>query len=321
MAVIVASLVMLANGDASYNGSYNLTTAIGAPPESHYVIGGGYTLTSGGKAEASCEEVGLQSTGFRRRASAAHALIKGRRASADGLPQTGFRRRVPIAKREGADTLDAIRDLEIPNEDLKIIERMIFKIIDEIASSQILPLNQAFVKGGDIMHNVFSLHTAMQAYAGSDNLKLFLLMDCTKGFNLVSHVWTARVLDKMGLPAGLRRMVERLLSIQRGILSFGGMRHHPIEWKCGFRQGGPLSAMLFVLVADPFLESLVGLEGVEDGFGFCDDWQAIMSDIASADGLPQTGFRRRASAAHALIKGRWASADGLPQTGSWSESV
>ena len=192
---------------------------------------------------------------------------------------------VPIAKREGADTLDAIRDLEIPNEDLKIIERMIFKIIDEIASSQILPLNQAFVKGGDIMHNVFSLHTAMQAYAGSDNLKLFLLMDCTKGFNLVSHVWTARVLDKMGLPAGLRRMVERLLSIQRGILSFGGMRHHPIEWKCGFRQGGPLSAMLFVLVADPFLESLVGLEGVEDGFGFCDDWQAIMSDIASASSV------------------------------------
>ena len=188
---------------------------------------------------------------------------------------------VPIAKRTGADSLDAIRDLELPNEDLKVIERMLFKVLDEIAAPQILPLNQAFVTGGDIMHNVFGLHASMQAHSGVGNLRLFLLMDCTKGFNLASHSWTSRVLEQMRLPTGLRRMVDRLLAQQRGILSFGGSRHEPVAWKCGFRQGGPLSAILFVLIADPFLASLACIDGVEEKFGFCDDWQAVISDMAA----------------------------------------
>ena len=62
------------------------------------------------------------------------------------------------AKKEGTANMAAIRDLGLPNEGCKMLERMIAFVVDEVAASQFLPLQQAFISDGDIMFNVCGLH-------------------------------------------------------------------------------------------------------------------------------------------------------------------
>ena len=93
----------------------------------------------------------------------------------------------PIAKRAGACTIDAIRDIEVPNEDTKILERMHNALLDPCIAPHILPFNQAFISGGDIMHNVMGLKMEFHVGALARQLSMMLLLDCTKGFNYAAH--------------------------------------------------------------------------------------------------------------------------------------
>ena len=127
---------------------------------------------------------------------------------------------MPVAKRAGADTIDAVRDLEMPNEDTKILERMHNVVLDECAAAQLRPLQQAFVSEGDIMYNTIGLHEEFRSSLQDRRLRLLLLMDCVKGFNYMSHSWTNRVLEHAGLPAGLRLSIQRLGEVQFSILVF-----------------------------------------------------------------------------------------------------
>ena len=60
----------------------------------------------------------------------------------------------PRAKCSSCCTVDGVRDIEIPNGDTKILERMHYLILDECVAPTILPKSQVFIKGGDIMHNI-----------------------------------------------------------------------------------------------------------------------------------------------------------------------
>ena len=92
--------------------------------------------------------------------------------------------------------MQAVRDLELPNEDIKILERMCAQIWDEQAADQLRPTQQAFVRGGDIMHDVCGMHEAFHHAINKRTLMMFLLLDCTKGFNNTCHSWMWRVLEK-----------------------------------------------------------------------------------------------------------------------------
>ena len=54
--------------------------------------------------------------------------------------------------------MQTVRDLELANEDTKGLEQMYAKVIDEETATQLKLLQQAFVSGGDIMHNILSMH-------------------------------------------------------------------------------------------------------------------------------------------------------------------
>ena len=97
---------------------------------------------------------------------------------------------LPAGKKEGADELSAIRDPELPNEDCKNLERMLSLVVDEVDAPQLLPKQQAFIQGCDIMYNVFGLHEEFAGRLTDRRPRLILLMDCTKGLKYASHSWT-----------------------------------------------------------------------------------------------------------------------------------
>ena len=64
----------------------------------------------------------------------------------------------PMPKKPGASTIDAVRDLELPNEDTKVLERINAALLDEGCAGFVRAHNQAFISGGDIMHNNLQMH-------------------------------------------------------------------------------------------------------------------------------------------------------------------
>ena len=94
----------------------------------------------------------------------------------------------------------AVRDLELSNEDAKVLERMHAHVMDEIASATILRRSQAYPSGGDFIQDLLHLHESLFSARSKRQLHWFLFSDCMEGFNFVSHSWTTRTLTHARLP-------------------------------------------------------------------------------------------------------------------------
>ena len=213
----------------------------------------------------------------------------------------------PIGKREGADSISAVRDLELPNEDCKILERMHTLVLDEVAADQIRPTQQAFISGGDIMHNVVGVHEEFVGSLSNRRLRLILLIDFTKFFNYASHAWSNRVWAAFRLPAGLRRSIARLVEIQVAILLYAGMAFEAAQWLSGYRQGGPLSAIILVITIAPFLHALTMIPNVRAVYGFCDDCEVSLVGLAAVPAIRATISEFEAASGHSVhpTKTKW----------------
>ena len=93
-------------------------------------------------------------------------------------------------------------------------------LLSEAAASTISKHNQAFISEGDIMHNVFGMHEHFHSVYAKARLHLMLFLDCSKGFNRLSHVWLRRVFQKCQLPKHLQRAIYRLVEEQKAFLVF-----------------------------------------------------------------------------------------------------
>ena len=96
----------------------------------------------------------------------------------------------------------------------------------------------------------------------------------------MSHDWARRIWRSFRLQDGLIRWIQHLLEVQYAVLIFAGLVFQPAQWQCGFRQGGPFSALIFVVIVAPFLVVLSTTPGVRKVFGFCDDWEASITGLA-----------------------------------------
>ena len=186
---------------------------------------------------------------------------------------------IPAAKRQDAKTIDAVRDLECPNEDTKVLERIIALLVDETTASDVRKHNEAFVKGGDITVNLYTMHEAFQRSLSKRELHLLLLLDCAKGFNLMSHQWVTRVLEHARLPSALLLSISRLIFKQIAFLLFSGIVLESVTFLCGLRQGGPLSGYMFIICCACLLESISLAANVLFVKGFCDDFQSLVRGI------------------------------------------
>ena len=137
-----------------------------------------------------------------------------------------------------------MRDLEVPNEDTKVLERLHALLLDECVGGAVREHNEAFISGGDIRVIFFTMHEQFHRTFTKGELHLLLLLDCAKGFNLLSHAWLARVLQRAGLPDALLLSISRLVFNQFAYLISSWIVFDSVIFKSGLRQGGPLSGLL-----------------------------------------------------------------------------
>ena len=192
---------------------------------------------------------------------------------------------LPIPKDAHAATLNRIRDLELPNEDAKILARMISKLLDEGLSRQLKEYQQAFVTDGSIAKNIVGIAEEISIGRRRQVLSFFLFLDCSKGFNMLSWEWVERVLQKGGLPQSLINAMSSLTCRHVAFLSLCGRVFDGVVFRAGYSQGNPLSVWIYILAIDPFLRAAAKLDGVHAVFGFCDDWTISAACMDTAERL------------------------------------
>ena len=196
-----------------------------------------------------------------------------------------------IPKVPGADTQSQLRDLEMPNEYRKVLARGFAKILDERATATMRAYQHAFLSKRNISNANVELAEAYHKAVDQDSLRFWLLLDCSKGYNLLSWNWLKRVLMRARLPDGLLIAIENM--VRHGsavILKFLTHTCRPLCLRSGLAQGCPLSCVLYVLAVDPFLQ-YVGeqIAGVGSVIGFCDDWNVECATVQAVSEVQAAG--------------------------------
>ena len=158
---------------------------------------------------------------------------------------------------------------------------------------------RGFLNGRSILANVLDLEVAMQQATLEDEEPYTLLFDMRAAFPSLEHDYLHRVLEKLGVPSGIRAAIRALYAGQSCCLSMAGKWWEGFAITAGIRQGCPLSPLLFVLVTEPFNRRLDVVEGRRERCAFADDlalvgangrraWpqlRVLFSDFAAASGL------------------------------------
>ncbi len=107
-----------------------------------------------------------------------------------------------------------------------------------------------------------------------------LLLDCTKGYNLLSREWVIRVLRQARLPVALINVVTKLM-VNDSVLMINGKEWASFLTKAGLTQGCPASCFLYIIAVDPLLCALNRVDGIRLVSGFVDDWSAACSSFGA----------------------------------------
>ena len=189
----------------------------------------------------------------------------------------------PIGKISNPCTFKHIRDLELPNFDRKVIERLFCLVVGECASESLSRSQVACLKGRDVATHVLKFSDLFEQSIDRGDFLATLSLDCSKGFNRMSHSWVERVLRAAGCPDAIVSAIMRLVSPAVAFLVHNQRRMSRLDFLCGLRQGGPLSALLYVIAVDPLLCAFRSVPQVVLVLGFVDDWLAAAK---SPDAIP-----------------------------------
>ena len=89
----------------------------------------------------------------------------------------------------------------------------------------------------------------------------FLFIDTAKAFDSLDHDFLFATLEKVGMPTWVTNIIKGLMSNVRVRPLLRGRIRTTIPICRGFKQGCPLSPLLFVIAYDPFLTKAGCLPG------------------------------------------------------------
>ena len=118
---------------------------------------------------------------------------------------------IAIGKMPNTSHLDKVRDIELPNFDHKVMERLVCLVLDEAVRGSLSRAQCARVTGRDAAMHVVKFSLLFERAVRLQELMLTLSLDCSKGFNRLGHSWIRRVLIAAGCPGQLVDAIMRLV--------------------------------------------------------------------------------------------------------------
>ena len=181
-------------------------------------------------------------------------------------------------------SVDQIRPLSLSNSDVKIFEMALCCAWEEVISSWALRAQRGFIRGRSMLKNVLeveskSLVLSLSSY-NSEARPGTLLFDFGNAFPSLAHEFLWLTLESIGVPASIINAVKRLYSNSKHFWKYRGITKEVYVAEAGVKQGGPLSALLFVIAIDAFLASLGSVILPDDLLtAFADDVAVVTENL------------------------------------------
>jgi hypothetical protein len=146
----------------------------------------------------------------------------------------------------------------LSNTDNKLLAALINYKLNLLAATTATPQQRGFVRGRSLVDNVLeveamAIHLHRHYYEKSG----VALFDFSAAFPSLSHKWLFAVLQRMGIPPNICKVLRQLYTGCRMNIIFGGVGGISFEVNAGIKQGCPASGSLFALALDPFLRMMM----------------------------------------------------------------
>jgi hypothetical protein len=146
------------------------------------------------------------------------------------------------------------RPISLINCDSKLLSS-IFAIRIQSVISQLLPDQKAYIRGRNILDNIYSLEHLLQFNGNS----LSFFSDISAAFDTVNHEWIKHVLDAFGfgnyMKNGIMTMLKLLVAYP--IVDNSIQYDFKIQIKRGIRQGDPCSGLIFIIALEPLIKYIL----------------------------------------------------------------
>ena len=130
----------------------------------------------------------------------------------------------------------------------------------------------------------------MEAVARGENISI-LQTDFCKAYDYVNRVALIEVLRRMNAPIQVMEVVKKVLQESTTLLPSIGNENgerSAIRSRTGVRQGCPISPLLFIIIFDVLLASLLRNHSPKDLSGFMDDLGMTLKDVQTINELTPT---------------------------------
>ncbi|KAL3697792.1 hypothetical protein R1sor_011868 [Riccia sorocarpa] len=185
-----------------------------------------------------------------------------------------------------SDMRDRIKDWR-PISLLGITYKIISKILDErlkpLLPKLINPQQTGFVQGRSIFDSILAVKLGQEWSQLSGQESILLKLDFIKAYDMVSHSYLWRVLEKMGFDTKFIQLLRGLVERASSVVHLNGGFTKDIDLQRGVRQGCPIAPLLFALSTQPLMAMLRDahvegrVHGLEVGNG-CQILEALFAD-------------------------------------------
>lgn len=107
-----------------------------------------------------------------------------------------------------------------------------------------------YLKGRSVSQNIRLIQDVIDYFENDNTQDAIIFLDFRKAFDTVNHNVLMRVLEKLNFGQSFIQWVKTIYNKAESCVSNNGWTSKPLQIKKGIRQGCPLSALLFLLVAE-----------------------------------------------------------------------
>ncbi len=182
------------------------------------------------------------------------------------------------------------RPITLLNCDYKIIEKIFANRLTMILKKLIKEDQKAYIKGRYIGDNARLMEDIIFHCEKNEIDGGIIFIDQSKAYDRVEWKWVKKCLEKFNFGERFIKWIMMLYQSAKSTILTNGHMTEKISLTRGLRQGSPLSALLYILQAEPFAETIrksnkitgIKIDGEEIRItAYADDTQIYISDKKS----------------------------------------
>ena len=155
-----------------------------------------------------------------------------------------------IFKKEDKTLLSNWRPISLLNTDYKILAHVLANRLKKNIGKLVHTDQSGYIKGRNICFNIRLIQDVIDYFENGEQEGAIIFLDFQKAFDTVSHEFLMNALSRYNFGESFKKWVNVIYNKAESCVTNNGWTSKPLSINKGIRQGCPLSALLFLLVAE-----------------------------------------------------------------------